>query len=111
MTYHWTSIILYCVFGVFLFFQRRHLQSFRGSSAGVSAALYTYTGAGLIAGLAYLVYYSMGTVWWAFAPVFIIGFVVTMGAAMIIPRGMDLAVSMAGFIALPLAGIAMFMTL
>lgn len=61
----WPSIGLYCLYGVFVYYQQLHGKNFRGESQGFHAVLNLSAIAGVLTKLAYLVYYGWTVVWWA----------------------------------------------
>ncbi len=102
------SILFYCIFSFFLFYQQLHLKNFRGSSQGASLLLGMFSFVGMLTGLAYLIYYGWGVVWWAPFVIFIIGF-----AFKFIVRPIErftgiLPLSIAGFLIWPVCAFFMF---
>ena len=69
----WPSIICYCIFSVFVFYQQLHAKRFEGGSQ-LFALLLSFSGfLGMLVGIAYLGYYGWRVVWWAPVVAFICG--------------------------------------
>ncbi|MDZ4406233.1 hypothetical protein [Prosthecobacter sp.] len=104
----WLSVLFYCLFGMFVFYQQLHVRSFRGSSKGFEAILTLSAIAGMITGLAYLIYYGWTVVWWAPILIFVVGILFTI-VGVFVERLLGLfALSLLGFIGWPLCALAMF---
>ena len=74
-TLSWLSIVFYCAFGIFVFYQQLHAKNFQGASQAFALTLNISAVAGMLTGIAYLVYYGWATVWWAPGVIFIVGLV------------------------------------
>ncbi len=104
----WLSIVSYCIFKFFLFYQQLHLKSFRGSSELSRFALAVFAFFGLITGFVYLLYYGWSVVWWAPVIIFAIGLLVNI-AALKVERAINyIALSMIGFVVMPVSAFFMF---
>lgn len=104
----WPSIGFYCLFSIFLFYQRLHLKQFRGESQGFHALLATSAMVGTLTGIAYLLYYGWSVAWWA--PIFI--FLLGMGAGIASVAFEHLVgaltLSLVGFVGWPISAYFMF---
>ena len=107
-TLSWPSIALYCVFGIFVFYQQLHVKNFRGASQSLVLALNISAFAGMLTGLAYLVYYGWSVVWWAPIVIFVIGLVASLLGFLIERVVGSLALSVGGFIGWPVCAYFMF---
>lgn len=104
----WTSIAFYCVFGVFVFYQQLHVKNFRGASQGFALALNLSALAGMLTGIAYLIYYGWSVIWWAPIVIFLIGLLATI-PAILLERIVGAGVlSLGAFVGWPLSAYFMF---
>ncbi len=99
-TLSWPSIAFYCLFGIFVFYQQLHVKNFPGASQSFALALNISAFAGMLTGLAYLVYYGWSVVWWAPIVIFVIGLVASMLGFLLERLG--------GFIGWPISAYFMF---
>jgi hypothetical protein len=107
-TLSWISIAFYCLFGVFVFYQQLHANNSRGAGQGFALALNVSACAGLVTGIAYLVYYGWSVAWWAPIVIFFIGLVSTI-PAFLIERVIGAAtLSLIAFIGWPVSAYFMF---
>ena len=100
-TLSWPSIVFYCLFGVFVFYQQLHVKNFRGANQFFALALNASAFVGMLTGLAYLVYYGWSVVWWAPIAIFFIGLAASMLGFIIKRIVGPLALSVGGFIGWP----------
>ena len=107
-TLSWPSIAFYCLFGIFVFYQQLHVKNFRGASQPFALALNISAFAGMLTGLAYLVYYGWSVVWWAPIVIFVIGLVASMLGFLLERLVGSLALSLGGFIGWPISAYFMF---
>lgn len=108
-TLSWPSIAFYCVFSIFVFYQQLHVKNFRGASQSFALALNISAFAGMLTGLAYLLYYGWSVVWWAPIAVFLIGFVASSVLGFLVERVVGaFALSLGGFIGWPVCAYFMF---
>lgn len=102
------SIAFYCLFGIFVFYQQLHVKNFQGASQSLALALNISAFAGMLTGLAYLVYYGWSVIWWAPIVIFVIGLVAsTLGFFLERVVG-SLALSLGGFVGWPVSAYFMF---
>lgn len=107
----WPSIALYCLFGIFVFYQQLHAKNFRGASQAFGLALAASAFMGTITGLIYLGYYAWNISWWVAAVVFLLGILAGFaGLAMERLTG-RYALSLGGFVGWPICAYFMFKTL
>lgn len=104
----WPSIAFYCLFGIFVFYQQLHVKNFQGSGQSFALALNISAFAGMITGLAYLVYYGWSVVWWAPVFIFVIGLMASMFGFFIERLVGSLALSLVGFVGWPVCAYFMF---
>ena len=107
-TLSWPSIAFYCVFGIFVFYQQLHVKNFQGASQSFALALNISAFAGMLTGLAYLLYYGGSVVWWAPIIIFVIGFLASLLGFLIERVVGPLALSVGGFIGWPVCAYFMF---
>lgn len=107
-TLSWTSIAFYCLFGIFVFYQQLHVKNFQGASQSFALALNISAFAGMLTGLAYLIYYGWSVVWWAPIVIFVIGLVASMLGFLLERLVGSLALSLGGFIGWPVSAYFMF---
>jgi len=98
----------YCVFGIFVFYQQLHVKNFQGASQAFALALNISAFAGMLTGLAYLVYYGWTVVWWAPVVIFVIGLLALLLAFLLERVVGSLALSLGGFIGWPVSAYLMF---
>jgi|UniRef100_UPI003784D08C hypothetical protein len=113
----WLSVLFYCLFGMFVFYQQLqvrgfethpHLRGFRGSSQGFETILKFSAFAGRITGLVYLIYYGWTVVWWAPIPIYVVGLLFPIVGVFVERLLGSFALSLLGFIGWPLCAFAMF---
>ena len=102
------SILFYCLFSFFAFYQQKHADSFRGNSQTFYLALSIFAILSLITGIIYLIYYGYKIAWWAPFIIFIIGILSKIILFKIEKITGGLIISLLGFIALPVFGYLMF---
>jgi hypothetical protein len=107
-TLSWQSIAFYCLFGIFVFYQQLHVKNFQGAIQTFALALNISAFAGMLAGLAYLIYYGWSVVWWAPIVIFVIGLVASMFGFLLERLVGSLALSLGGFIGWPVSAYFMF---
>lgn len=107
-TLSWTSIAFYCAFSIFVFYQQLHGKNFRGASQSFGLALNASAFAGMMTGLAYLLYYGWTVVWWAPVVILLIGLAATI-VGLVVEKIVGLvALSVGGFIGWPVCAYYMF---
>lgn len=107
-TLSWPSIAFYCVFGIFVFHQQSHVKNFQGTSQSFALVLNISAFAGMLTGIAYLVYYGWFVVWWAPIVIFVIGLVASMLGFLAERLVGSLALSLGGFVGWPVCAYFMF---
>lgn len=107
----WPSIAFYCLFGIFLFYQKLHAKNFRGGSEMFALMLSLSAFAGTVTGLIYLAFYGWNISWIAAAIVLGIGLAAGIVGLLLEKLTGPSAISMAGFIGWPLCAYFMFKTL
>ena len=104
----WTSIGFYCLFGIFVFYQKHHVKNFRGASQAFPLALNISALLGMVTGVVYLLYYGWAVVWWAPIPIFLTGVVASM-AGVLIERSVGvISLSLGAFVGWPICAYLMF---
>lgn len=106
--FSWPSIGFFCLFGVFIFYQRLHIQQYRGASAGFLSLLVASTTLGGLTGVAYLIYYGWAVNWWAPLIIFLMGLAAAMVGVVLEQLVGAFAWSMTAFIGWPVAAYLMF---
>jgi len=110
-----TLIVSYAVFSFFLFYQQLHLKNFRGASQGFATLLGLFALVGMIFGLGFLIYWGYKVSWLEAAILFGIAFAIKVVWFPIEARlGLTNSYwlfSLAGFVALPVAGYFMWAAL
>jgi len=104
----WPSILFYCVFGIFVFYQQLHVKNFRGASQSFELALNISAFAGMLTGLVYLLYYGWSVVWWAPIVIITIGLATSILGFLLERVAGSLALGVAGFIGWPVCAYFMF---
>lgn len=104
----WPSIGFYCIFGIFVFYQQLHGKNFKGESQGFALVLHLFAFAGMITGIAYLIYYGWAVAWWAPIPIFFIGTAASFAGVILERIVGGFAISMAGFLVWPASAFMMF---
>jgi len=106
-----TSAICFYLFAIFIFTQQRHLRNFKGASQTFHTLLTFFCFLGCLAGLVYLIFYGVRTMWWSpfvILAISAIGGGIVQGLiSKIIP---EFILSILGFIAIPVLGFLMFYT-
>ena len=103
-----TSIAFYCAFSFFVFYQQLHVKTFRGASSSFGVALNVSAFAGVMTGVAYLLYYGWTVTWWAPIVILVIGLVATT-VGIVVEKFVDKdALSVGGFIGWPVSAYFMF---
>lgn len=103
-----SSISFYCLFSIFIFYQQLHVKNFQGASQIFALVLNISAFAGMLTGLAYLVYYGWTVIWWAPLIILVVGLVVSMLGFIIERLVGSLTLSLAGFVGWPLSAYYMF---
>ena len=108
----WPSVLFYCLFGIFVYYQQLHVRDFHGASQLVYLLLTLSAFAGMIAGLIYLIFYGWVVVWWAPIIIFLISLVfgTTMGVIIESLVGRH-TLSFIGFFGWPLCAYLMFQSI
>ena len=108
-TLSWPSITAYCAFGIFVFYQQLYVKNFRGASQTFALALINISAfAGMLTGLAYLVYYGWVVAWWAPVVIFGIGLLASLLGFLLERAAGSLVLSLAGFVGWPVSAYFMF---
>ena len=107
-TLSWPSIAFYCLFGIFVFYQQLHGKNFQGASQFFVLAVNLSAFAGMLTGIAYLIYYGWSVVWWAPIVIFAIGLFASMLGFLLERLIGSLALSLGGFIGWPVSAYFMF---
>jgi hypothetical protein len=107
-TFFWPSISFYCLFGIFVFYQQLHVKNFQGANQAFALALNISAFAGMLTGLAYLLYYGWFVVWWAPIVIFFIGLISSLFGFLVERVVGSFALSMGGFIGWPVCAYFMF---
>lgn len=104
----WMSVLFYCLFGTFVYYQQLHVRDFQGASKAFELVLSLSALAGMVTGLGYLVYYGWVVVWWAPIMIFVIGLLFTfLGVFVELLLG-KFTLSLLGFIGWPVCAYFMF---
>lgn len=107
----WPSLLSYCAFSAFIFYQQRHVHQFKGASQGTLLALNLSVLIGRFTGLVYLVYYAWAVAWWAPIVIFAAGILST-GVGVAIEKLVgELSISLFGFAGWPICAYLMFVTM
>lgn len=104
----WPSVLFYCAFGIFIFYQQLHIRKFHGASQAVLLALNISVTVGMLTGLAYLIYYGWSVVWWAPILIFLIGLVTPLFGFWVERLVGAFALSLAAFVGWPVCAFFMF---
>jgi hypothetical protein len=104
----WPSIGYYCVFSIFVYYQKRHAQTFKGSSAVFGSVLTFFAIVGTLVGVSYLIYYGWTVSWWVPIVALLLGALAGAPAGMLENLVGALTFSLAGFVVWPLAAYMMF---
>lgn len=104
----WMSVLFYCLFGIFVYYQQLHVRDFQGASKEFELILSVSAFAGMITGLVYLIYYGWTVVWWAPIVIFVIGLLFTFVGVVIEQLLGKFTLSLSGFIGWPICAYFMF---
>lgn len=104
----WASVVFYCLFSNFVYYQQLHAKEFRGASPTFGFFLSLFAFAGMATGLVFLIYYGWKVVWWAPFIIFIIGILFTIIGVLIEKVIGKFAMSLIGFIGWPICAYFMF---
>ncbi len=104
----WPLIAAYCAFVIFVFYQQLHVKNFHGASQSFVLALNISAFAGMLTGIAYLVYYGWVVAWWAPLVIFVIGFIASLLGFFLERVVGSLVLSLAGFVGWPVSAYVMF---
>ena len=107
-TLSWSSITAYCLFDIFVFYQRSHVKYFHGASQTFYQALNISAIAGMLTGSAYLVYYGWSVVWWAPVVIYIVGLLASLPGGLLARVVGWPALSLVGFVGWPVSAYFMF---
>lgn len=107
----WPSIGLYCLFGIFVFYQQLHAKNFRGSSQAFGLALAASAFAGTVTGLIYIAYYGWNISWWVAAVVLVLGILAGIAGLAVERLTGPFALSIGGFVGWPVCAYFMFKAL
>ena len=102
------SILFYCLFSIFVFYQQLHIKNFKGASQSFALFLSISAFAGMLTGIAYLVYYGWTVTWWAPVVILITGLVAAMLGPVLERLVGAFALSLAGFVGWPVSAYFMF---
>jgi hypothetical protein len=106
--FSWYSVLFYCLFEVFLYYQQLHLRGFRGKSQIFKLVLTLSLLLAILTGITYLIYYGWAVVWWAPIIIFAIGFIFTLLAVFLEQIFGVYFLSIVGFLAWPMCAYLMF---
>ncbi len=104
----WMSVLFYCLFSTFVYYQQLHVRDFQGASKVFELVLSLSAFTGMITGLAYLIYYGWTVVWWAPVVIFVIGILFTFIGIVIDQLLGKFTLSFLGFIGWPVCAYFMF---
>lgn len=108
-------IVAYVAFSIFAFYQKLHLKNFQGASKGFGSALTIYVMTTTIFGLGFLIFWGVEVSWLQAGILFIIALAIQIlwfpVEAMLRLQNLYPMISMAGFIAIPIAGYFMLASL
>lgn len=104
----WPSVLFYCIFAEFVFYQKLHAKNFHGASKGFELLLSLSVLGGMVTGIIYLIYYGWTVVWWAPIFIFFIGLLCTILGALVEVVIGRIALSLLGFIGWPISAWVMF---
>ena len=104
----WMSVLFYCLFGIFVYYQQLHVRDFQGASKAFEMVLSFSAFAGMITGLVYLIYYGWTVVWWAPIVIFVIGILFTFIGVVMEQFLGKFTLSLLGFIGWPVCAYLMF---
>lgn len=104
-----TSVLMYFIFSIFVFYQQLHVKTFNGSSPQFRLALVVSATTGMLTGLVYLGYLLWQGAWIAMLSALIGGLLVTPLIGIAIERLIGKStLSMAAFIGWPISAFFMF---
>lgn len=111
----WKLMIAYSVFSFFAFYQKLHVKNFQGRSQGFLLALIWFAFVTMVFGFGFLLYWGWQVSWVQAILVFVMAFVVQM-LWFVVEAGLGLrhfafGLSMLGFLAIPVSGIFMWLSL
>lgn len=104
----WSSIGLYCVFSVFVFYQQLHAKNFRGGSQLFGLAIAISAFAGTLTGIVYLGYYGWNISWLPAFAAFVLGILSGLAGIVLEKIFGALVLSLAGFLVWPVCAYFMF---
>ena len=104
----WMSVLFYCLFSIFVYYQQLHVRDFQGPSKVFELVLSLSAFTGMITGLAYLIYYGWTVVWWAPVVIFVTGILFTFIGVVIEQLLGKFTLSILGFIGWPVCAYFMF---
>ena len=108
----WPSVLFYCLFGIFVYYQQLHVRDFYGASQLAYLLLMLSALAGMITGLVYLIFYGWVVVWWAPIIIFLISLVFGTSMGVIIEALVGKhTLSLVGFLGWPLCAYFMFQSI
>ncbi len=103
----WQSLLFYCFFCVFVYYQQQYLRNFRGGTQLLGSLISISVGLAVVTSLIYLIYYGWHVVWWVPIIIFFVGFVFSL-ISMIAEPYIGSVVSMLGFLGWPICAYFMF---
>jgi hypothetical protein len=103
-----STLLLYCLFSTFVFYQQLHLRDFRGRSKVLEAVLGLFAFAGMITGLGFLGYYGWVIAWWAPIILFVAGLAFQLVMNIVERAVGGLTISLAGFVGWPVCAYFLF---
>lgn len=111
----WNLVAPYTIFSLFSFYQKLHIKNFQGASQGFLLFLNLFALASMLFGFAFLVYWGWQINWVQAIAVFAIAFAIQILwfgiEAKLGLRNAYFALSMLGFITIPIAGVFMWLAL
>lgn len=102
------SIVAYCVFSLFVFYQQLHVKNFRGASQVFESILSLSALAGMATGLIYFALCWKKFGFWVAVLIFVIGLVATPVGFVVERLAGPLLLSLLGFVGWPLSAWLMF---
>ncbi len=111
----WNLVAAYAVFSFFGFYQKLHIKNYQGSSQGFLLVLNLFVLFAMLFGLGFIIYWGWQISWLQAIVVFIVAFAIQIiwfaFEAKLKLRNAYFVLSMLGFIAIPAAGIFMWLSL
>jgi len=104
----WMSVLFYCLFSTFVYYQQLHFRHFGGSSQIFEALLGFSMLVGMITGLVYLAFYGWYVIWWAPILILFIGILATIPGVIVEKVVGAFTLSILSFIGWPVSAFFMF---